>query len=173
MAANIIRIPHNLHPAVCRLMPTSTSRAQVVTQHAAKACLQQSHRRSSTIPRITPHWSACGVLMGSTYAEQAQCAEVKVSTLVPNSPAVHHSTSPDTSQPLAAATSIQHQHSSCSVQALAPAPGELHSATPSSQQTHTQHAGRWPLRPRDLAAASAISGTGAHFGRFYLFVGRF
>jgi hypothetical protein len=88
-------------------MPTSTSRAQVVTQPAAKACPQQSHRRSSTIPRITPHWSGCGVLMGSTCAEQAQCAEVKVSTLVPNSPAVHHSTSPDTSQQLAAATSIR------------------------------------------------------------------
>jgi hypothetical protein len=54
----------------------------------------------------------------------------------------------DTPQHFAAATSIQHQHSSCSVQALAPAPGELPSATPSSQQIHTQHAGRWPPRPR-------------------------
>ena len=106
-------------------MPTSTSRVQVVTQHAAKACLQQSHRRSSTIPRITPHWSG-------------------LSPIPPQS----HSVLADTPQHFAAATSIQHQHSSCSVQALAPAPGELPSATPSSQQIHTQHAGRWPPRPR-------------------------
>ena len=59
--------------------------AQVVAQHAAKACLKQSNYRSSTIPR-TPRWSCCGVLMGSTCAEQAQCAEVKVRTLSPIPP---------------------------------------------------------------------------------------
>jgi hypothetical protein len=39
----------------------------------------------------------------------------------------------------------------CSVQALAPAPGELTSATTSSQQTRTPHAGRWPSRPRGVS----------------------
>ena len=59
--------------------------AQVVAQHAAKACLKPSNHRGSTIPR-TPRWSCRGVLMGSTCAEQAQCAEVKVRTLSPIPP---------------------------------------------------------------------------------------
>jgi hypothetical protein len=103
---------------------------------------KQSHRRSSTIPR-TPRWSCCGVLMGSTCAEQARCAEVKVRTLSPIPPqriAACRLTLRRTSWRLPA-SSIQ------LVRCRLSRPHQVScSATTSSQQTHTQHAGRRPSR---------------------------
>ena len=51
------------------------------------------------------------------------------------------------------ASSIQHQHSSCpSVRCRLSRPHQVSCPlqTPSSQQIHTQHAGRWPSRPRGI-----------------------
>jgi hypothetical protein len=110
MAVNIIRVPRNPRPAACHLsghaptppaprparslraqsflaLPAGASGAQVATWHTATACLEQSHRRSSTIPRTMPCWSGRRRYWWAVRAQSKLDAQrSKVSTLVPNSP---------------------------------------------------------------------------------------
>jgi hypothetical protein len=74
------------------------------------------------------------------------------------------------------ASSIQHRHSSCpSVRCRLSRPHQVSCPlqTPSSQQIHTQHTGRWPSRPRGSCRGFGHAGHRCAIRRFYLFVGGF
>jgi len=142
MAANIIRVPHNPRPAACHL------RGRAPTPPAPRPARSLRAQSFLALPA-----GASGAQVATQHAATA-CFKQSHS----------RSASSDAAQDFTAASSIQHP--ARSVQALAPTPGELlrnHLIATDS------HAARRPLTIKikgNLAAASAISGSGAPSGDF-------